>query len=66
MAAPKHPNTAPAAAARRRIGDAAAAERLRAAGWLVLPPGQVTLLQEKLGERIAGQLSPPDDIQGGP
>lgn len=39
MAAPKAPNTNAASAARRRIGDETAAARLRASGWVVIPPG---------------------------
>jgi hypothetical protein len=38
MPAPNRPNTAAATAAVRRRGDETAARRLRAAGWLVLPP----------------------------
>ncbi len=39
MPAPKTPNAAAAAAARRLIGLNAAAKKLRAAGWIVAPPG---------------------------
>jgi hypothetical protein len=44
MAAPKTPNTAAAAAARRRLGDATAALRLREAGYVVLSPEQLAQL----------------------
>lgn len=46
MPAPKTPNPVPAAAARRRLGDATAARRLREAGYLVLSPEQLAELPE--------------------
>lgn len=39
MAKPKNPNPGPGAAARRAIGLNTAAEKLRAAGWIVAEPG---------------------------
>lgn len=38
MARAKTPNTAPATARRSRIGQETAAGKLRAAGWLAVPP----------------------------
>lgn len=39
MPAPKKPNNVNANAARRRIGDRTATNRLTAAGYTVIPPG---------------------------
>lgn len=52
MPAPKNPNTAAATAAVRRRGDETAAARLRAHGWLVLPPEAVTELPADVVERV--------------
>jgi hypothetical protein len=41
MPAPKKPNTAAATAAVRRRGQETMAEKLRAAGWTVIPPEEV-------------------------
>lgn len=41
--------TAAANAARRAIGDEKAAERLRAAGWIVFEPDRFPLLREDAG-----------------
>jgi hypothetical protein len=38
MPAPKKPNTVNATAARVRSGQETAARKLRAAGWIVIPP----------------------------
>lgn len=40
MPAPKRPNTAAATAAVRRRGQETMAAKLRAAGWVVVPPEQ--------------------------
>jgi hypothetical protein len=45
MAAPKNPSVTNAAAARRRIGDEAAAARLRAAGWFVASPEEIAQIE---------------------
>jgi hypothetical protein len=48
MPAPKNPNVTSAAAARRRIGDLTASNRLTAAGYLVLSPEDLAQLPESL------------------
>jgi hypothetical protein len=45
MPAPKRPNTAAATAAVRRRGDETAAARLRAHGWLAVPPERIAAWQ---------------------
>jgi hypothetical protein len=52
MPAPKKPNTAAATAAVRRRGDETAASRLRAHGWLVVPPEAVTELPVEVIEHV--------------
>lgn len=56
MPAPKTPNTAAATAAVRRRGDETAAARLRANGWLVLPPETVAQLPASLAGDLAETL----------
>lgn len=60
MPAPKNPNVAGAAAARRRIGDLTAANRLFDAGYLVLSPEELTQMSENLREEIRHWLSRAD------
>lgn len=52
MPAPKKPNVAGAAAARRRIGDRTAASRLAASGYLVLSPDELQLLPEDVRQQL--------------
>jgi hypothetical protein len=52
MPAPHRPNTADATAARRRIGDRAAAARLTTAGYIVIPPGAVDALTHTIAAAI--------------
>lgn len=51
MPAPKTPNTSAATAANQRRGDETAAARLRAAGWLVVPPERITRQMEEAMSR---------------
>lgn len=51
MAAPKNPNNAAAVASNRRRGDETAAARLRAGGWIVVPPELVADAPAELIER---------------
>lgn len=57
MPAPKRPNTAAATAAVRRRGDETAANRLRAHGWLVVPPEAVAQLPADMVERVNNVLT---------
>ena len=57
MPAPKNPNTAAATASVRRRGDETAATRLRAHGWLVIPPEAVTELPADVVERVNNLLT---------
>ena len=45
MPAANNPNTAPATAARRQIGDRTAAARLSDHGWTVIPPDGTALAE---------------------
>lgn len=51
MPAPKTPNTAAATAATMRRGDETAARKLRARGWLVVPPELADQYIEAYDER---------------
>lgn len=57
MPAPKRPSTAAATAAVRRRGDETAAARLRAHGWLVVPPESVSQLPADVVERVNNVLT---------
>jgi hypothetical protein len=50
--APKNPNPEPGAAARRQLGDATAAARLRKHGWLVFSPKVLALLPAESVARL--------------
>jgi hypothetical protein len=52
MPAPKRPNTTAATAAVVRRGQETRAARLRAAGWLALPPEVVAGLPSEVIDRI--------------
>lgn len=57
MPAPKRPNTAAATAAVRRRGDETAAARLRAHGWIVIPPEAVAQLPPEAVYRVNNVLT---------
>lgn len=50
MPAPHRPNTVKATKARERIGDTAAANRLTAAGWAVIPPRYAELVRAAIDD----------------
>ena len=60
MPAPKSPNVAGAAAARRRIGDQTAANRLFTAGYLVLSPEELAQLPDDVKSRLRTWLASMD------
>lgn len=53
MAAPKNPNVAEAAAARRKMGDLTASNRLFTAGYLVCSPEELKTMPAKLVDQLA-------------
>lgn len=57
MPAPRNPNVAGAAAARRRIGDRTAAARLVSSGYLVLSPDELQLLPEDVRQQLRAWLA---------
>ncbi|GGL17872.1 hypothetical protein [Mangrovihabitans endophyticus] len=61
MPAPKNPNVTSAAAARRRIGDLTASNRLTAAGYLVLSPEDLAQLPASLRAELHRWLARADD-----
>jgi hypothetical protein len=66
MAPPKKPNPGPGAETRRRIGDATAAARLRAAGWIAVSPEEQELMgkaAQVLAESL-DQIKKPGDWPG--
>lgn len=52
MPAPKQPSTSAATAAVVRKGDETAAVRLRAHGWILIPPEMIAELPADLVERV--------------
>lgn len=69
MAAPKNPNVTSAAAARRRIGDLTASNRLFEAGYLVLAPDDLAQLPESPRAQLRQWLATldcrvPDGLRG--
>jgi hypothetical protein len=60
MPAPKNPNVTSAAAARRRIGDLTASNRLTKAGYLVLSPEDLGQLPESLRAELQDRLARAD------
>jgi hypothetical protein len=55
--APKNPNVASAAAARRRIGDTTAANRLFDSGYLVLSPDELDQMPETVRDQLRTWLA---------
>ncbi len=59
MPAPKNPNITGAVASNVRRGDNTSATRLRAHGWLTIPPETVAGLPPELVETLRGLSEPP-------